>query len=350
MERGSFLSFTSSGAPHHPSSLSVSSIASNTHQHGRGRGVIRPTQRSLASTSLQHESSVNCTAGDGLIDDTQTSLLLTDEELRQNVERQAKRLRQLQARESRQRSILENEAMQQLDQLLALSHAYASIAGTCVALRTAREAKRQHDEQQSQQWSLQLLADAVQDVVRQEGVSRHGILHAEAAVRETMAQLQAAETRALSFHEGVFRLLKAEQVRRAFLLREEARAVEAMGIPHFIALPCVSVAAPFSQDGVDRRRTLSELDKIDLMAGERCPFRCAADCPYMPPRTRQLGTLWAAGAAGGAARGGHGATASTSDPQRRQITEVGRQRVRYAMAKQHLHETTNFLPSLRVSF
>lgn len=353
MKHSSPLTFSSSAVPQRPSFFSAGSV-SVTRRLDSSRGGVRATQRSWVSSSLQHDSLGDYTAGETALDETQASFLLQDEELRQSTERQAKRIRQLQARETRQRSVVAEEATQQFENLLALHATYAAIAETCLSLRDARAAAQQHHAEQSQQWSLQLLADTRRDVVRNERIARQAIAHAEAAVRETMRQLQGAAARGLDLHEGVFRLIHAEQVRRAFLLREEARGVEEMGIPGFISLPCApssTTAATSSSWCRSGARALRGVDKMDLMADQRCPFVCAADCPYMPQRTRQLGKAWADGRTEAAGEKSRIVSASTNQQQQRQqrgVSEVGKQRVRYAMAKQHLRETSSFLPSLRV--
>ncbi|KPI85723.1 hypothetical protein ABL78_5210 [Leptomonas seymouri] len=349
MKPKSTLNFSPPGGPRRPSAFSVGS-GSASRRFDSTRTGIRGTKRSCASSFLLPDSLADCAVGDGALDETENSLFFMEEELRQNAERQAKRLRQLQTREARQRNSLVVESMQQFDNIVLLHSTYAAITDTCVALRASREAKKQHDDQQSQQWSLQLIADAVKDVVQQERASRQAVLHAEAVVRKTTSQLQVAEARGLEFHESTFQLVHAEQVRRAFQLREEARGVEEMNIPHFISLPYItSTVSPEAGRGLDKlkgTRCWRDVDKMDLMAAERCPFRCAADCPYMPPRTRKLGRMWA-DAEENASRPGRGTTAADSH-QQRSISEVGKQRVRYAMAKEHLRDTPNFLESLRV--
>jgi hypothetical protein len=343
-----------SSGPHRSSALSAGSASLSRRLNG-SRGSTRTMRRSWASPPQQSRESI----GDGTLDETLTSLVLADEELRHNAGRLARRIRQLQARETRQRGVLADEAAQQLDNILAQHTAYSAIADACAAFQATREATQQHKARQLQQWSLQLIADAVHDLVRQESAARRAITHAEAVVRETTSQLQVVEARGFNLHESIFRLVRAEQVRRAFLLREEARGVEALQIPRFVSLPCVpstTVLAPSfvgkhsGSDGGGRYGSSSawrDVDKMDLMAAERCPFRCAADCPYMPHRTRQLGAAWARAIDPAAARLGRAATAAQGS-QRHGISEVGKQRVRYAMAQKHLSETPHFLPSLRI--
>lgn len=353
MKQLSAFTRASSGGPKR-ASVSLPNSVCTSRPLTSSRGNNRLKQRSWVSSCVQQDGLAEYVVADGALDETQASLLLIDEELRQSAERYAKKLRQLHAREVRQRALIYDEEAQQFEKIDALQAAYSTIATTCANLRASREAAKQRDIMQSQQWSLQLIADAVQDVVRSERVSRRAIQHAEAAVRGTMVQLQRAGVRDLELHEGVFRLIHAEQIRRAFLLREEARGVEALQIPHYISLPCVA-AAPAAlvnntvkgASDVAAIENMREVDKMDLMADERCPFRCAADCPYMPLRTRHLGAMWnAANCSTG--RSGRAGTASDGRQQRNGVTEVGRQRVRYAMAKEHLHDTPTFLPSLRV--
>ncbi|KPA85627.1 hypothetical protein ABB37_00031 [Leptomonas pyrrhocoris] len=350
------LSFTSPGAPnrlssdpHRPSLFSAGFVPAS-RRLGSSHDSFRPKQRGWDSSLFRQDSLGDYAVSDGTLDDTQASLILVDEEVRQHADRHTKRLRQLQAREARQRSLLVDEERQQFDNLTSLHRTYSAIADTCVALRHSQEAKKQHHAQQSKRWSQLLVADAMADLVLQEELSRRSLLHAETAVRETTLRLQRAEANGLASHEDVFRVVHAEQVRRAFLLREEARAVEAMRIPHFIALPCITAtASPKSSWGLSKYvgpNFWREVDKIDLMAAERCPFRCAADCPYVPASTRELGRAWAVASAK-AARSGRAARA-TDGPRRRNITEVGKQRVLCAAAKSHLREATTFLPSLRV--
>lgn len=355
MKRVSLLLREPSGGPdRHITSASSPHSLTASRRPISSRGSTRTKQRSDIFSSLAQDSLAEVGTTDGTMDETQASLTLVDEELRQSAERQARRQRQLQTREVRQRAVLLEEEAQSMEKIVTLHVAYSTIAATCAGLQAARAAARLRDAAQSQQWSLQLLADAVQDVVRRERTSRKAVQHAEAAVRATVVQLRAAEARGLDLHEGAFRLVHAEQVRRAFVLREEARAVEALQIPRFIALPCVTTSTSGSATHSAR-----DVDKLGLMAEERCPFKCAADCPYMPGRTRHLGKLWA-NAGSDASRRGRAAAAAAApgreegqqqQQQQRQrgVTEVGRQRVRYAMAQEHYRETPNFLPLLHIA-
>ncbi|CBZ27003.1 conserved hypothetical protein [Leishmania mexicana MHOM/GT/2001/U1103] len=307
--------------------------------------------------------------GSDLADSTLGAPSLTEEVLRSSLDLLAKRLRQTQAREARQRTLLVEEALQHFTDIIRRHVAYLDIAASCAVLEATRNAEAQAKAQQAQQWQLQILQDALRDTIAEEEKRRKAHEQAELSVRRSLAQLQRSEVHPLLLREAFFRLMHAEHVRRSFLQREEARAVEAMGIPSFISLPCRSAPhdAPFGFGGggkADSKQSVVGLSKLDLMAHQRCPFRCAADCPYMLQRTRQLGKRWAAAVASGEDTRATAASFRLTDrrasplpvsrlSQRWRvagvgITEVGKQRVRNAMAMGHYSATDEFLPTLRL--
>ncbi|CAG9573904.1 conserved hypothetical protein [Leishmania major strain Friedlin] len=307
--------------------------------------------------------------GSDLAESTLVASSPTEEVLRGSLDHLAKYLRQTQARETRQRTLLVEEALAHFADIIRRHVAYLDIAASCAVLQATRNAQAQAKARQAQQWQLQILEDALRGTVAEEEKRRNAHAQAELSVRRSLVQLQHAEVHPVLLREAFFRLMHAEHVRRSFLHREEARAVEAMGIPSFISLPCRSAPhdAPFGFGGggkADAKQSVVELSKLDLMAGQRCPFRCAADCPYMLQRTRQLGKRWAAAVASGEDTRATAAslrlgrrTASPSPVSRPSqrwrvsglgITEVGKQRVRNAMAMGHYSATAEFLPALRL--
>ncbi|CAJ1025501.1 hypothetical protein Q4I30_003872 [Leishmania utingensis] len=292
-----------------------------------------------------------------------------EEALRRSAEHLARRVRQVQAQETRQRTLLLKEAAELFADMILHHGVCLDIAASCAVLQASRNTHAQAEAQQAQQWQLQILRDTLNDTVTEEKEARKSLELAALSVRRSLVQLHRAEAQPLLQREAFFRLMHAEHVRRAFLHREEARAVEAMGIPYFISLPCRSVPAeaafePRKGGKADVKEGVTELNKIDLMAQERCPFQCAADCPYMTQRTRQLGKRWAAAVT--SCEDTRVTTASLRLDRRgaslppvtrasRQwqvpglgITEVGKQRVRNAMMMGHYSATAEFLPGLRL--
>ncbi|KAG5479038.1 hypothetical protein LSCM1_02882 [Leishmania martiniquensis] len=291
------------------------------------------------------------------------------EALRSRAEHLSKRLRQTQSQEARQRALLVGEAATQFADIVRRHVAYVDIATSCANLKAAQNARRQAEAQQALKWERQILQDTLCDAILEEETSRKGLEQRQLLERRSLTQLHRAEVQPLQQREAFFRLIHGEEMRRSFVHREEARAVEAMGIPHFISLPCVQApaGATFGPRGGSRpnvQQSVAELSKLDLMALQRCPFECAAECPFMPQRMRQLGERWAA--AVGSEKGAHGTTAAarrhlcnTSHPSAARpswqvrastlgITEVGKQRVRNTMMIQHYSATAKFLPTLRL--
>ncbi|KAG5505400.1 hypothetical protein GH5_03420 [Leishmania sp. Ghana 2012 LV757] len=329
---------------------------------GRDRGVSRTLDSSVMGSLVD-------TSVSDVPESNPVSLLPQQEALRSRADHLAKRLRQIQAQEVRQRSFLAGEAVARLEDMMGRHVAYVDIAASCAHLQASRHAQAQAKAQQAQRWELRILQDTLSDTVDEEKKRRKDIEQKQLSVRRSLAQLHGAEVQPLQLREAVFRLIRGEEVRRSFLHREETRAVEAMGIPHFTPLSCVLAPAEatvnFGGGGrAAAKQSITELSKLDLMALQRCPFQCAVDCPFMPQRIRQLGQRWAT--AGGSSKKMHGTTAlaqrhlrgaspspvAHSSWQWRasglQITEVGKQRVRNAMRIRHYSATTKFLPTLRL--
>ncbi|GET88507.1 hypothetical protein, conserved [Leishmania tarentolae] len=331
-----------------------------------GHGSHRSAPSYALETSLV--SSLPDITGSDLADSNLDTSSQTQEPSRSRADLDAKQLRQIQAREARQRTHLLEEALEQFTDIMRRHVAYLDIAASCAVLQATRNAHAEAKTQHAKEWQLQILQDALYDTVAEEEKRRKVTEQAELAVRRSLWQLQRADVQPVLLRESFFRLMHAEHVRRSFLQREEARAVEAMGIPFFISLPCRSTTpnAPSGLGG-DRKgsttQRVTERSKLDWMAHQRCPFQCAVDCPYMPPFTRQLGKRWAAAMAKSEEKRGASASLqlgrrSVSQlplPRLSQrwrvagvgITEVGKQRVRNVMTMGHYSETCEFLPGLR---
>lgn len=348
-------------------SPSASPLAASRIGARRSLGSAGSSSARLLSTSLVGST------GEILLSDGRSNSQVPQtphsEALSSSVERLARRMRHVLTQEARQRALLVEEAYDSFGDILRRHVAYLEFAKSCVDLITQRTAQAEAEAQRAQYWRLQVLRDKLRETMREETARRSALEQAELGVRVSMARLQRAEALPQQRREAFFRVMHAEHVRRAFLLREEARAVEVMGIPGFISFPChfthadIATALPGSAAG---RGTDVTLSKIDLMAQQRCPFLCAADCPYIAPRTRQLGELWAQAVLRGeetraslATRGiGPRSASPPSGPPRPSrlwqaavptITEVGKQRVRNVMLVEHYSATTHFLPALRLS-
>ncbi|KAG5504920.1 hypothetical protein JKF63_04366 [Porcisia hertigi] len=278
-----------------------------------------------------------------------------EEAHRSTSEHLARRLRQVQVQETRQRTFIAEEASRDFTDLTQRHGAYLEIAITCAMLRDAQNKEEEAALRKAQRWRLQILQDTLRDTIAEEEKHRKNLLHTECSVRRSLAQLQRADAHPLLQQEEFLRLSHAEHARRCFLHRMEAEEVEAMGIPFFAPIP--SSFAP----GATGSQGALEQSKLDLMAQEQCPFKYAAHCPYTSQRIRLLGARWAAAVASSedthSAASSHrlggcrGRPFSGTRMLRKWmrpgpgITEFGKQSIRNSMTT-HYRGTTELLPGL----
>lgn len=205
------------------------------------------------------------------------------------LDRLTRRMRSLINAESKQRWGIAEEEDRCFADMLRQSDTYKSMTTAFLSFQVERKMELEVQRHKEARWQICTSQVQMEGVVEEELERRRTLQRHEERLRSALWRLFEMEDAPLRCQLDIIRLARAEHVRRSFLQREEARAVQLLDIPNFTALPChiftyKDLRAMGIHGGAKSEALMME--KVDLMEDQMCPFRYAANCPFLPQRAR----------------------------------------------------------------
>lgn len=190
---------------------------------------------------------------------------------------------QILTRQGKARTAIQTEEQQAFDECVFKEASSRSSIDAFVRFRQAAEEAERHRLASRLVWQSWLLGEREQEVMEQETEHRRAVERGESELRDTLRRIYSIDTAPLLVVHALGQVVKAEEIRRMYLVGDEKRTRLALEADLFAGDIGRSHKKGNSVPGSGGAAVrVGNTVMVNLMGPSHCPFRYAEDCPFFP--------------------------------------------------------------------